>query len=87
MTQSIRSRHPARRALPEPDSRVAEPKETSPEITALTSYIADITAELAALAGKSQLSMLAYFLNLARVEAEIQTRDNGGRQPERRPER
>jgi len=42
-------------------------------------YIADMSAELAALAARARIDMLAYFLNLARVEAEIQTRDAGGR--------
>jgi hypothetical protein len=35
-----------------------------------------MTAELAGLAGKAHLPMLAYFLNLARVEAQIYVREN-----------
>ncbi|MBI1868214.1 MAG: hypothetical protein HYS06_07975 [Methylocystis sp.] len=41
-------------------------------------YIADMCSELAELASRSQLTMLAYFLNLARVEAEMRSRDHGG---------
>lgn len=50
----------------------------SPEIAELAAYIADMTSELAGLAGRRQMPMLAYFLNLARVEAEMQARENGG---------
>ena len=38
---------------------------------AVSSYITDMSAELARLAGEAKLPMLAYFLNLARVEAEM----------------
>lgn len=43
-----------------------------------------MSAELAQLAGSNELTMLAYFLNLARVEAEIRCRDLGGGRIERR---
>ncbi len=33
-------------------------------------YISEITAELSKMAGDAEMSMLVYFLNLARVEAE-----------------
>ena len=46
----------------------------------LAAYIAEMTAELANLAGKARLPMLAYFLNLARVEAEIYARENDTRE-------
>jgi hypothetical protein len=46
----------------------------SPDIIATARYISEMSAELAGLAGRSQLPMLAYFLNLARVEAEERTR-------------
>jgi hypothetical protein len=42
---------------------------------AVSAYISDISAELARMAGEAQLPMLAYFLNLARVEAEISQRE------------
>lgn len=41
----------------------------------LAAYIAELTAELAQLADRSELTMLAYFLNLARVEAEFRSRE------------
>jgi hypothetical protein len=49
------------------------------DAAALAAYIADMTAELAGLAGKARLPMLAYFLNLARVEAQIYARENDSR--------
>ena len=49
------------------------------------SYIADMSTELAALAGACSLPMLAYFLNLARVEAQICARDQGERGPAAEP--
>jgi hypothetical protein len=41
---------------------------------AVSAYISDISAELARMAGEAKLPMLAYFLNLARVEAEMSGR-------------
>jgi len=41
----------------------------------LAAYIVEMTGELARLAGEADLSMLAYFLNLARVEAQITVRE------------
>ena len=35
-------------------------------------YIAEMTGQLAALAGAQRMPMLTYFLNMARVEAEMQ---------------
>ena len=37
-----------------------------------------MTGELARLAGEAGLPMLAYFLNLARVEAQIAVRETDG---------
>lgn len=51
---------------------------------ALAAYIAEMAAELAALAGGAGLPMLAYFLNLARVEAQIYARELGDREPAHR---
>jgi len=42
-----------------------------------------MTTELAGLAGKARLPMLAYFLNLARVEAQIYARENDTRESAR----
>ena len=39
--------------------------------TAVSAYITEMSAELARMAGEAKLPMLAYFLNLARVEAEM----------------
>jgi hypothetical protein len=44
------------------------------EQTATARYIADITAELARMAGQRQLDLLTYLLNMARVEAEMAAR-------------
>jgi hypothetical protein len=44
------------------------------ESASMVSYIADMSAELASLAGSCNQPMLAYFLNLARVEAELRAR-------------
>jgi len=41
----------------------------------LAAYIVEMTGELARLAGEAGLPMLAYFLNLARVEAQIAVRE------------
>jgi len=41
----------------------------------LAAYIVEMTVELARLAGEAGLPMLAYFLNLARVEAQIAVRE------------
>ena len=35
-------------------------------------YISEMTGELAAIAGGARMPMLTYFLNMARVEAEMQ---------------
>lgn len=41
----------------------------------LAAYIAEMAEEMAQLAERSELTMLAYFLNLARVEAEFRSRE------------
>ncbi len=48
------------------------------DAAAMASYIADMASELAQLAARAELQMVAYFLNLARVEAEIRAREMGG---------
>lgn len=47
---------------------------TAPGTGDLARYIADMSAELASLAGSSKLDLLAYFLNMAQVEAEAVAR-------------
>ena len=53
-------------------------EQSAADVAALASYISDMAAELAKLAGSSHMPMLAYFLNLSRVEADIQARERGG---------
>lgn len=53
----------------------------------MASYIADMSSELSQLALSSDLQMVAYFLNLARVEAEIRARELGGYPIEREEKR
>lgn len=50
----------------------------------LAAYIVEMTGELARLAGEAGLPMLAYFLNLAHVEAQIAVRDHDLLPPRRR---
>lgn len=48
-------------------------RKAAPEqIEARLRYIADMSGELASIAGGLRLPMLTYFLNMARVEAEMQ---------------
>jgi len=39
-------------------------------------YIADMVGALAAMAGEARLNLLTYLLNMARVEAELQSRQS-----------
>ncbi|CAN2532793.1 hypothetical+protein [Methylocapsa aurea] len=57
------------------DSRDALHTETDAATASLADYIADMARELATMAERSELTMLAYFLNLARVEAEAKARE------------
>lgn len=52
-------------------------------VAATAGYIAEMSAELAKMAGSAQLPMLAYFLNLARVEAEMRLREQSRQQDKR----
>jgi hypothetical protein len=47
------------------------------ESLSVAAYIADMSAEMAQLAARGKLPMLAYFLNLARVEAQLYVREHG----------
>jgi hypothetical protein len=51
----------------------------APESVETAAYIAEMCAELSKLAGAADLPMLGYFLNLARVEAQIFVRENDPR--------
>ncbi len=52
------------------NGEVATPRER--ERDDMLRYISDMTGELAAMAGAARMPMLTYFLNMARVEAEMQ---------------
>ena len=54
------------------DNSFDAPRQDQAELAA---YIVEMTGELARLAGDAGLPMLAYFLNLARVEAQIAVRE------------
>ncbi len=49
---------------------VATPRER--ERADMLGYISEMTGELASMAGAARMPMLTYFLNMARVEAEMQ---------------
>jgi len=55
----------------------AASQEPMNDSAATARYIADMTSELAKMAGGAQMPLLSYFLNLARVEAEIRAREGG----------
>jgi hypothetical protein len=66
--------HPA-----ELDATEAEDDSCAEATTAASTaaYIAEMAAEMAIMAGRADLAMLAYFLRLARVEAESKARELG----------
>ncbi len=72
----------SRTAAKQSPARRNPEKQSSPteDAASLAAYIAEMTTELAGLAGKALLPMLAYFLNLARVEAQNYARENGARE-------
>jgi hypothetical protein len=53
-----------------------EPAEPSP--TAVASYVATLSADLAVMARRSGLDTLSYLLEMVRLEAESATRQNNG---------
>ncbi|MGJ0509495.1 MAG: hypothetical protein ACR652_20705 [Methylocystis sp.] len=69
-------------ASPE-SSDVVAARRASEDAAGMASYIADMSSELSHLAAGAELQMVAYFLNLARVEAEIRARELGGYAVER----
>lgn len=48
------------------------------EAASIAAYIADMSDELSKLASRCDMPMLCYFLNLARVEADMRARELGG---------
>ena len=58
-----------------PARKIAEARRERQESAAeIAGYIAQLTSEMASMAGAAQLDLLAYFLSLARMEAETITR-------------
>ena len=47
----------------------------------VAAYIADIAGELSALAAEANLGLLAYFLDMARIESELEARRDIDRPP------
>ena len=64
---------------PQADVSRAHLARPSPEAAAeIARYIAQMTAEMAGMAGAARLEMLAYFLDMARNEAEMAIRSPHG---------
>jgi len=63
-------------------------KEESPEAPAgpgavdVARYVADMTAQLEAMASSARLDLLAYFLGMAKAESELFARTNPAEGPE-----
>ena len=72
MNSARQSRAPAREPATKPTP--ASRKKTSAKSGAAEAaeYIEAMTGELALMAGQANLQMLTYFLNMARVEAQLQ---------------
>lgn len=69
---------------PRPPATPVAAQRASEDAASMASYIADMASELSQLAVGADMQMVAYFLNLARVEAEIRARELGGYAIERR---
>jgi hypothetical protein len=79
MARSTVSASVASKASPKKGAEAATDKRRSDEdAAAMASYIADMASELSQLAGRAEMPMVAYFLSLARVEAEMRSRELGG---------
>lgn len=55
---------------------MAEPKDESNGQSAVASYIASLSSDLAGMARRTGLDTLGYLLEMARLEAETHTRNN-----------
>lgn len=64
------SRRKAEALTPRGSEFLSTPRER--ERAEMLRYISEMTGELACIAGAQRLPMLTYFLNMARVEAEMQ---------------
>lgn len=58
------------------DDDAGDEAELSGSAEATARYIADMVGALAAMAGEARLDLLTYLLNMARVEAELQSRQS-----------
>lgn len=61
-----------------PAKNIESKRRSDDDAAAMASYIADMASELSQLAGRAEMPMVAYFLSLARVEAEMRARELGG---------
>lgn len=59
----------------EPSQERKSDRRAEEDAASMASYIADMSSELSQLAAGADLPMVAYFLNLARAEAEIRARE------------
>ena len=70
-------------------NRPASSKTTAQEALDVARYVADMTAQLEAMAIAARLEMLAYFLGMAKAESELMLRTNAdepaGTAPEEAP--
>ena len=73
------SRRKAEALAPRGEDILATPRER--ERADMLRYISEMTGELASIAGAQRLPMLTYFLNMARVEAEMQLADTAPGSP------
>ncbi|MCB1544858.1 MAG: hypothetical protein KDJ30_11475 [Rhodoblastus sp.] len=73
------SRRKAEALAPRGGDILATPRER--ERADMLRYISEMTGELASIAGAQRLPMLTYFLNMARVEAEMQLADTAPGSP------
>lgn len=56
----------------------ADQAQAAQEAASIAAYISDMSDELSKLASRCDMPMLCYFLNLARVEADMRARELGG---------
>lgn len=62
--------------------RPASSKSSTQEALDVARYVADMTAQLEAMAVAARLDMLGYFLGMAKAESELLLRTSAGEAPE-----
>lgn len=83
-----RRKHAHGRLAKDLQPREPRRKEESPEAPAgpdavdVARYVADMTAQLEAMASSARLDLLAYFLGMAKAESELFARTNPAEGPE-----